>query len=67
MYTTAELVSRISEYLSWEAGDVMITGTPEGVGYGMEPPLYLKPGDVLEAKISGLGAQRNKVIAYAKK
>lgn len=64
MYTTAELVSRISEYLSWEAGDVMITGTPEGVGYGMRPQLYLKPGDVLEAKIEGLGAQRNLVVPF---
>ncbi len=63
-YSIAELVSRISEYLSWEAGDVMITGTPEGVGYGMDPPLYLKPGDILEPTIEGLGAQRSKVVAY---
>ena len=54
MYTTAELVSRISEYLTWEAGDVMITGTPEGVAYGMTPPQYLQPGDILEAKIAGV-------------
>ena len=67
MYTTAELVSRISEYLTWEAGDVMITGTPEGVAYGMTPPQYLQPGDILEAKIAGLGAQRNKVVSYAPK
>jgi len=64
-YTTAELVSRISEYLTWEAGDVMITGTPEGVGYGMNPQLYLKPGDVMEAKIEKLGAQKNTVVAYS--
>ena len=63
-YSTAELVSRISEYLRWEAGDVMITGTPEGVGFGMKPPLYLNPGDVMEATIEKLGAQRNTVVAF---
>jgi len=63
-YTTAELVSRISQYLSWEAGDVMITGTPDGVGFGMKPPLYLNPGDVMEATIEKLGAQRNAVVAF---
>ncbi len=66
-YTTAELVSRISEYLTWEAGDVMFTGTPPGVGYGMKPPLYLKPGDIMEPTIEGLGTQRSKVVAYAAK
>ncbi len=65
MYTTAELVSRISAYIRWEAGDVMITGTPPGVGYGMKPPQYLKPGDILEPTIEGLGAQRNRVVAYS--
>ena len=65
MYSTAELVSRISEYLTWEAGDVMLTGTPEGVGYGMQPQLYLKPGDILDPTIAKLGAQRSKVIAYS--
>lgn len=64
MYTIPELVSRISNYLTWEAGDVMITGTPEGVGYGMRPQLYLKPGDILEPTIQGLGAQRNRVVKY---
>lgn len=64
MYSTAELVSRISDYLTWEAGDVMITGTPEGVGYGMKPQVYLQPGDILEPSIAKLGAQRNRVISY---
>jgi len=65
MYTIPELVSRISNYLSWEAGDVMITGTPEGVGYGMKPPLYLEADDVLEPTIEGLGMQRSRVVEYA--
>ena len=64
LFSTAELVSRISNYLTWEAGDVMITGTPPGVGYGMKPPRYLQPGDVLEPTIERLGAQRSRVVAY---
>lgn len=65
VFSIAEIISKISEYLSWEAGDVLITGTPEGVGYGMKPPVYLKPGDVMEAKIEKLGAQRNIVRAFS--
>jgi 2,4-diketo-3-deoxy-L-fuconate hydrolase len=42
----------------------MITGTPAGVGYGMDPQVYLKPGDVMEARIEKLGAQRSVVQAF---
>ncbi len=61
VFTVAELVSQISNFLTWEAGDVMFTGTPPGVGYGMKPQTYLKPGDVMEPTIAGLGAQRSVV------
>ena len=61
VFTIAELVSQISNFLTWEAGDVMFTGTPPGVGYGMDPQLYLSPGDVMEPRIEGLGAQRSVV------
>ncbi len=64
VFSVAELVSHISEFLTWEAGDVMFTGTPPGVGYGMNPQLYLKPGDVMESRIDGLGAQRNVVKRF---
>lgn len=64
VFTIAELISNISNYLRWEAGDLMFTGTPPGVGYGMKPPLYMKPGDIMEPSIQGLGAQRSKIIAY---
>ena len=43
----------------------MMTGTPPGVGYGMKPQVYLKPGDIMSACIQGLGEQRNQVVAYA--
>ena len=64
VFSIAELISRISEYLSWSAGDVLITGTPPGVGYGMKPQVYLKPGDIMEARIEKLGCQHSKVKAY---
>lgn len=59
VFTVAELVSQISNFLTWEAGDVMFTGTPPGVGYGMDPQTYLTPGDVMEPAIAGLGSQRS--------
>jgi 2-keto-4-pentenoate hydratase/2-oxohepta-3-ene-1,7-dioic acid hydratase in catechol pathway len=64
MYSIAELISIISNYLSWQPGDIMMTGTPPGVAYGMKPPRYLKPGDVMEARIEKLGAQRSTVVPY---
>lgn len=64
VFSVAELVSQISNFLTWEAGDVMFTGTPPGVGYGMDPQVYLKPGDVMEPTIAGLGAQRSVVRAF---
>ena len=64
VFTVAELISNISQYLRWEAGDLMFTGTPPGVGYGMKPQLYMKPGDIMEPSIAGLGTQRSKIISY---
>ena len=64
VFSIAQLISNISNYVRWEAGDLMFTGTPPGVGYGMKPPLYLKSGDIMEPKIEGLGAQRSQVIDY---
>ena len=45
-------------------GDVISTGTPAGVGLGMKPPIYLKPGDVVELGIDGLGESRQNVVAW---
>jgi 2-keto-4-pentenoate hydratase/2-oxohepta-3-ene-1,7-dioic acid hydratase in catechol pathway len=46
-------------------GDIISTGTPAGVGLGMNPQVYLKPGDVVELGIDGLGSSRQTVRAYA--
>ena len=45
-------------------GDVISTGTPAGVGLGFKPPRYLKPGDVVELGIDGLGTSRQRAVAY---
>jgi len=59
------LVSYISQYMSLLPGDVISTGTPEGVGLGFKPPQYLKPGDVVELGIDGLGSSSQRVSAFA--
>jgi ureidoglycolate lyase len=63
IFPVAELVSYISRFMSLQAGDVILTGTPAGVGFGQKPPIYLQPGDVVTAFIEGLGEQMHKVVA----
>lgn len=57
VYGVAFLVSYLSQFMSLHPGDIISTGTPPGVGMGMKPPRYLKPGDVVELGIEGLGNQ----------
>lgn len=59
------LVSYVSQFMTLLPGDVISTGTPAGVGLGMNPQVYLKAGDVVELGIDGLGTARQKVRAYA--
>lgn len=63
VYGVAHVVSYLSQFMTLHPGDVISTGTPPGVGLGMKPPTYLKPGDVVELSIQGLGNQRQDVIA----
>ena len=65
VYQVPFLVSYISQFMSLQAGDVISTGTPPGVGMGMSPPQYLKAGDVVTLGIAGLGEQRQDVIAHS--
>ena len=63
IFKPAFLVSYISRFMALEPGDVICTGTPPGVGMGMKPPVYLKPGDVMTLTIEGLGTQTQTVVA----
>ena len=58
IFGVAHLVWYASQFMVLEAGDLIATGTPPGVGMGMKPPVFLKPGDVMELEIEGLGRQR---------
>ncbi len=64
IFSVAYLISHVSEFMTLMPGDVIATGTPAGVGMGCTPPEYLKPGDVLELGVEGLGKQRQDVIVY---
>lgn len=63
IYGVRFLVSYLSQFMTLHPGDIISTGTPPGVGDGFKPPRYLKPGDVVELGVEGLGQQRQKVIA----
>jgi 2,4-diketo-3-deoxy-L-fuconate hydrolase len=56
------IVHYLSQFLVLEPGDLIVTGTPPGVGMGFDPPRYLKPGDVVELGIDGLGTQRQQIL-----
>lgn len=58
VYKVPFLISYLSQFFTLHPGDVISTGTPPGVGMGLKPPRYLKPGDVVELGIEGLGSQR---------
>ncbi len=63
IFPVAALIASISQFMSLHPGDVILTGTPAGVGLGMKPKHYLKPGDLVEATIEGLGTQTHRVVA----
>lgn len=62
IFSAAFLVSYISRFMTLLPGDVVITGTPEGVGFGMKPPVYLKRGDMITLDGGILGTQRQVVV-----
>jgi 2-keto-4-pentenoate hydratase/2-oxohepta-3-ene-1,7-dioic acid hydratase in catechol pathway len=65
IFEVATLLSYVSEFMTLLPGDVISTGTPAGVGLGMEPPQYLKSGDVVELGIEGLGESRQRVVNFS--
>ena len=65
IFTVKQLVSYASQFMTLLPGDVIPTGTPSGVGLGMKPQRFLKPGDTMRLGITGLGEQRQRAVAYA--
>ena len=63
VYRVAHLVSYLSQFFTLHPGDIVSTGTPPGVGMGMKPQRFLRPGDVVTLGIEGLGQQRQDVRA----
>jgi len=63
VYGVNFLISYLSQFMSLQPGDIISTGTPPGVGVGMKPPVFLKPGDVMSLGIEGLGQQTQKTIS----
>lgn len=64
IFNIQEVVSYISQFMTLLPGDIISTGTPSGVGMGLNPPSYLKPGDVVELGIEGLGVSKQTVRAH---
>ena len=63
VFGVARIVSHLSQFMTLHPGDLIFTGTPAGVGDGMTPPQYLKPGDVVRVGIGELGVQRQTIVA----
>jgi 2-keto-4-pentenoate hydratase/2-oxohepta-3-ene-1,7-dioic acid hydratase in catechol pathway len=63
IFSVDHLVSYVSQFCTLHSGDLIYTGTPNGVGAGRTPPVYLKPGDVTEVEIEGIGVLRNRFEA----
>ena len=65
IFDVPTLISYISQFMTWLPGDVISTGTPAGVGFGMKPsPVYLEPGDLVALGIDGLGESCQRAVAY---
>lgn len=62
IYSIPQIVAFCSDFTELQAGDVIATGTPEGVGHSRKPPLWMKPGDTLEVEISGIGTLRVRIV-----
>lgn len=64
IFDVATIVSYVSRHMTLLPGDIIPTGTPPGVGLGMKPPVFLRPGNVMRLGITGLGEQRQEVVGW---
>ena len=65
IYSLPRIIAYVSEILTLHPGDMIVTGTPEGVGYARTPPWFLVPGDVVEVEIERVGSVRNPIVSVA--
>ena len=63
IFPVAELVAFLSDFMTLEPGDLIATGTPEGVGFKRNPPVFMRDGDVVELEIEKIGVLRNPIVA----
>lgn len=61
LFPVPDLIATISEAITLEPGDVIVTGTPAGIGWARKPPIFMKEGDICEIEIEGIGLLRNRV------
>ena len=66
VFTVRQLISYLSQFMTLLPGDVISTGTPPGVGLGFKPPIFMKPGDVVELGIEGLGESKQTAVAWSR-
>ena len=59
IFSMAETIAYFSKWYTFQPGDILLSGTPAGVGVGRKPPIFMKSGDVIEIDISGIGVLRN--------
>jgi acylpyruvate hydrolase len=62
IFDVATTVSLLSVPITLDAGDIIVMGTPSGVGHARKPPLYMKEGDVCEVEVEGMGVLRNPIV-----
>jgi 2-keto-4-pentenoate hydratase/2-oxohepta-3-ene-1,7-dioic acid hydratase in catechol pathway len=62
LFQIPELIARVSEAMTLKPGDILVTGTPAGVGFARKPPLFMKYGDVCEIEVEGIGLLKNPIV-----
>jgi 2-keto-4-pentenoate hydratase/2-oxohepta-3-ene-1,7-dioic acid hydratase in catechol pathway len=62
LFQIPELIARVSEAMTLKPGDILVTGTPAGVGFARKPPLFMKHGDVCEIEVEGIGLLKNPIV-----
>ena len=62
IFDVAQLIEYYSQFYMFRPGDILTTGSPSGVGHGRKPPLYMKPGDLMEVRVAEVGTLSNPVV-----